>query len=125
MFRYLGQLKINTLGSVLTENRKLSEMKELTEHIVQIRKLCKANKVASLFAFGSITTDQFNSESDIDLIIDIDESDPLEYTDYYFAVKDELSNILKRPIDLLENKSLKNPFLREQIEQTKVLVYGK
>ncbi|MEP0710804.1 nucleotidyltransferase domain-containing protein [Algoriphagus sp.] len=100
-------------------------MKELTKHIDQIRALCKANKVATLFAFGSITSDKFTSESDIDLIIDIDENDPLEYTDHYFAVKDELSKILNRPIDLLENKSLKNSFLKKEIEQSKVLVYGR
>ncbi len=100
-------------------------MKELTNHIDQIRAICKANKVASLFAFGSVTTDKFNAESDIDLIIDIDENDPFDYTDHDYAVKDGLSKILKRPIDLLETKSLKNSFLKKEIEQSKVLVYGR
>ncbi|UZD22721.1 nucleotidyltransferase domain-containing protein [Algoriphagus halophytocola] len=100
-------------------------MNELTKHIDQIRELCEANKVASLFAFGSITTNKFNSDSDIDLIIDIDEKDPLNYSDYYFEVKDQLSKILKRPIDLLELKTLKNSFLKKEIEQSKVLVYGR
>jgi hypothetical protein len=33
--------------------------------------------------------------------------------------------LLKRKIDLLEQKAIKNPYLKQQIEKTKVLVYGK
>lgn len=41
--------------------------------------LCKTHHVKSLYAFGSSITDQFNDElSDIDLLIEIDEEDPLE-----------------------------------------------
>lgn len=93
-------------------------------HINKIKKLCAENKVRSLFAFGSVTNNQFNPESDIDLIVDIDSEDPLEYSDKYFNLKDELQKLLHRKIDLLENKSLKNPYLRKQIDETKVLIYG-
>ena len=44
--------------------------------LVQIQKLCKTNKVKSLFAFGSVTRDDFNENSDVDLVVDIDEKDP-------------------------------------------------
>ncbi|OYQ32075.1 hypothetical protein CHU92_14445 [Flavobacterium cyanobacteriorum] len=97
---------------------------ELASHINQIKKLCADNKVRSLFAFGSVTTDKFNPESDIDMIVDIDSEDPLEYSDRYFNLKEQLQKLLHRRIDLLENKSLKNPYLRKQIDETKVLIYG-
>jgi predicted nucleotidyltransferase len=62
-------------------------------------------------------------ESDVDLMVDFDTSDPLEYTDSYFDLKFELERILSRSIDLLENKAIKNPFLRASIDKSKILIY--
>ena len=101
------------------------QMNYLIDHINEIKRLCDKHNVKSLFAFGSVTTEAFTPQSDIDLLIDIDSSDPLDYTDNYFAVKFQLEKILKRQIDLLEQKSLRNPYLKKQIDQTKVRVYGR
>ncbi|MDB4922176.1 nucleotidyltransferase domain-containing protein [Mucilaginibacter sp.] len=100
-------------------------MSELKDHIEQIKQLCNAYHVKSLFAFGSVVSDKLNPTSDIDLIVDIDSKDPIDYSDNYFALKFQLESILKRPVDLLEDKALKNPFLKKQIDNTKVLVYGR
>jgi uncharacterized protein len=100
------------------------KMEELNRHIDQIKALCDTNKVKSLFAFGSVTTDRFRPESDIDLIVDIENIDPISYSDNYFNLKFELEQLLNREIDLLEQKAIKNPYLKQQIEKTKVLVYG-
>lgn len=78
----------------------------------------------NLFVFGSVLTPQFNENSDIDFIVDIDSTDPIDYANHYFALKFSLEDLLKRPIDLLENKAIKNPFLLQQIGHTKSLVYG-
>ena len=99
-------------------------MNELTRHIDQIRILCGTNKVKTLFAFGSVVTEDFNSESDIDLIVDIDERDPLTYSDSYFNLKFQLEQLFHRKVDLLEQKALKNPYLKEQIERTMIRIYG-
>jgi hypothetical protein len=48
----------------------------------QIRELCKANKVKSLFTFGSVTRNDYHESSDIDLVVDFDEQDPFRYTVY-------------------------------------------
>jgi len=100
-------------------------MEELKRNIDQIKALCDTNRVISLFAFGSVTTDRFKPKSDIDLVVDIEDNDPFSYSDSYFNLKFELEQLLEREIDLLEQKAIKNPFLKQQIEKTKVLVYGK
>jgi predicted nucleotidyltransferase len=97
----------------------------ISQCLEEIEKACIANRVKSLFAFGSVTSDKFNQDSDIDLIVDIEENNPLYYCDYYFDLKFKLEELLKKRIDLLEKKSLKNKYLVNQIEKTKVLVYGK
>ena len=100
-------------------------MKEISIHIEQIGKLCDEHDVKSLFAFGSAISGKLRADSDIDLIVDIDSKDPVEYSDNYFALKFQLENVFNRQIDLLEAKALKNPFLKKQIDKTKVLVYGR
>ena len=62
-------------------------MKEINLHIDQINQLCDANNVKSLFAFGSVTNNKFNADSDIDLVVEIAENDPLSYADNYFNLK--------------------------------------
>jgi predicted nucleotidyltransferase len=92
--------------------------------ISQIKKLCELNKVKSLFAFGSVIRDDFNDCSDVDLVVDIDETDPYKYTDLYFNIKDKLENIFKRQVDLLEERAINNRFFRQELEKTKVKIYG-
>jgi len=55
-----------------------------------------------------VLTDNFSSESDIDFVVDFDENDPIKYTDLYFQLKDKLEKILKRQIDLIEERGIKN-----------------
>jgi len=100
-------------------------MNELSDHLQQIKQLCKANNVRSLFAFGSVVANNLKPTSDIDLLVDIDADDPLVYSDHYFELKFQLENVLQRPIDLLEEKAIKNTFLKKQIDLNKVLVYGR
>jgi predicted nucleotidyltransferase len=100
-------------------------VKELNDHIDQIKQLCNEHNVKSLFAFGSVVSDKLKAESDIDLIVDIDSNDPIDYSDNYFDLKFQLENMLNRQIDLLEYKAIKNPYLKKQIDNTKVLIYGR
>lgn len=90
----------------------------------QIQKLCKNHKVRTLYSFGSVNTTRFTDDSDVDLMVDFNTTDPLEYSDNYFDLKFELEKILNRQIDLLESKAIKNPFLRENIDKSKILIYG-
>lgn len=88
----------------------------------QIRQLCRNLKVKSLYSFGSVNTSKFNKESDVDLMVDFITDDPIEYSENYFDLKFALEKILNRHIDLLENRGIKNPFLRDTINKSKVLI---
>ncbi|MEJ0056386.1 MAG: nucleotidyltransferase domain-containing protein [Bacteroidota bacterium] len=90
----------------------------------QIERLCKSYKVKSLYSFGSVNTPRFSDQSDVDFIVDFNTTDPLEYSENYFNLKFDLERILSRSVDLLENKATKNPFLRERIDRSKILIYG-
>jgi uncharacterized protein len=88
-----------------------------------INNLCVRHKVKRLYAFGSVLTDKFSDDSDIDLIVDFEPIDVENYADNYFDFKFSLQDIFKRPIDLLEEKALKNPFFKQAIKQHRKVVY--
>jgi len=96
----------------------------LTENIDRIKELCISYNVKSLFAFGSVCTDRFNEESDVDLLISFNPMEYGEYADTYFELAEKFENLLHRPVDLVTDKSLSNPYFIESINQTKTLIYG-
>ena len=100
-------------------------MEYISKYTTDITNLCKQYNVKTLYAFGSVLTKRFNSNSDIDLVVDIDESDPLNYAEYYFDIKFALEDLFNRPVDLLESKSIRNPLMREHIDNSKQLIYAK
>jgi hypothetical protein len=97
----------------------------LDSYIGEINNLCLKNKVKSLYVFGYVLTNRFSENSDIDLIVDIDSNDPFDYADSYFNLKFALQDLFKRPVDLLENKAIKNPYIRRNIEGSKSLIYAR
>lgn len=99
-------------------------MERLKTYSQDIIKLCKAHSVKSLYAFGSVLTENFNNDSDIDLIVDFAPINVEDYADNYFDFKFSLQDILKRPIDLLEEKAIKNPYFLKSVNQQRQLVYG-
>jgi len=92
-------------------------------NIDKIRDLCAKHKVGKLFAFGSVLTNKFKQDSDIDLIVDFKGVDLYDYADNYFDLKYSLENIFKRNVDLLEDKAINNPYLRQSIDSSKQLIY--
>ena len=90
-----------------------------------IKDLCKQYKVKSLYSFGSVNTSAFNEKSDIDLLIDFEPDISIEdYTDNFFSLREKFSNLFKRDIDLVTRRSLSNPFFIQDVEQSKLLIYG-
>ncbi len=95
----------------------------INKHIDKIIELCQKFNVIELSVFGSILTSSFNSNSDIDMIIKLDNHDPIDYADNYFNFKFALELLLKRKIDLLEYKTIKNKTFQSLVNHEKVLIY--
>ncbi len=99
-------------------------MDQLDKYLRDITRLCASHKVKNLYAFGSVLTNKFSEESDIDFLVDFDAIDLAQYADNYYDLKFSLEDILQRNIDLLEEKAIKNPYFLQAINQQKQLVYG-
>ena len=53
----------------------------------------------------------------------MEDMDPLEKGEKLLSLWDKLEDFFQRKVDLLTRKSLKNPFLLENIDKTKILLY--
>ncbi|MFZ2288024.1 MAG: nucleotidyltransferase domain-containing protein [Bacteroidales bacterium] len=98
-------------------------MNIIERNIDQIIRSCRLHKVRELYIFGSVLTDKFNDESDIDFLVEFKLLDIQEYFNNYMGFKEKLEAILKRPIDLVENQAVRNPIFRKVLDREKKLVY--
>lgn len=99
-------------------------MSIIEQNIEMILSLCETHKVRMLSVFGSVLTDRFNDESDIDFVVDFATMDIADYADNYLDMQMSLSQLLGREVDLLEDKAIRNPILRQNIDRTKQVIYG-
>ena len=99
-------------------------MKLIETNIQKIAALCKKYKVNKLFVFGSILTNRFNDNSDVDLVVSFNKAEVSDYFDNYFDFKYALEELFGREVDLLEEQTIKNPYLKKNVDTTKTLIYG-
>ncbi len=95
-----------------------------TEKLKELTRLLKTHKVKRAYAFGSVCTDKFTNESDIDLLIAFEDGlDPIEYGDLYWSLDETLPKLFGRPVDLITERQLRNPYFIKVLNKTKTAIY--
>jgi len=102
----------------------LCSVKLIEINIARIIELCKRYRVKTLYVFGSILTTRFSDSSDVDMEVDFNEMPLEEYVENYLDLKEALEKLFGRDVDLLESKAIQNPILRNNINNSRKLVYG-
>lgn len=99
---------------------------EILKRLTDFRSLCQIHEVKYLYAFGSSVTDKFDpTNSDIDLLVEIDDADPIERGEKLISLWDSFEQFFHRKVDLLTDSSIRNPYLRKNIDSTKILIYDR
>ena len=99
-------------------------MIDLDKYKIGLINICEDNHVIKkLYIFGSALTSRFHAESDIDILVETTDIQPEEKGEKLINLWDDLELLFNRKIDLLTENSLRNPFLRQEIEQTRKLIY--
>ncbi|HEX7365740.1 MAG TPA: nucleotidyltransferase domain-containing protein [Pelobium sp.] len=94
-------------------------------YLPQIVRLLKAHKIANACVFGSVLTQKFDVTSDVDFIVNLEEGiEPAEAGTHLWNLHDDLRLLLNRDVDILTERSLKNPYLIQEINNTKLPIYG-
>ena len=98
-------------------NAKLSLPKE------KIEEFCLRWKIDEFSLFGSALREDFDLDSDIDILVSLSEDADLDLYDW-IAMIEELKEIFGREVDLVEKSTLKNPFRRHAILTNREIVYA-
>jgi predicted nucleotidyltransferase len=99
-------------------------MTSIKEKYSEFLDLCRSHSVSKIYAFGSSVTNHFNPHtSDIDLIVTLDISDPADRGEALLSLWDKLESFFNRKVDLLTEESIRNPYLKSNINRTKKLIY--
>lgn len=99
-------------------------MKFSNEQIRDITKACKTFSVRYLYVFGSYASGDFTDKSDVDFLVEFNRDGYEGAFDQYLDLKAELENILKRNVDLVCLRSVRNQVFKREAEATKEIVYA-
>ena len=91
-------------------------------NVIQI---LKDHNVRSAYLFGSVLTDRFNKDSDVDFLVDYDSSmQSMERGESLLNLQIALEDEIHRDVDIVTAYTLKNPYFIEALNQTKYHIYG-
>lgn len=88
----------------------------------QIKMYFKDKPVLKAYLFGSYSREQASSDSDIDILVELDYSQKIGLK--FFQMQTELEKILNQKVDLISNEAL-SPLIRPQVIRDRKLVYKK
>jgi uncharacterized protein len=85
----------------------------------QLASFCRRHAIHRLAVFGSVLRSDFRDESDVDVLVEFapGRSPGLAF----FGMQEELSGILRRPVDLHTPNSLSRYFRDEVLSEAEVL----
>lgn len=90
----------------------------------ELAELCRRYHVRRLLLFGSATGQEFDPErSDFDFVVDFEAHPDLDAWKQYAGFAEDLEALLRRPVDLVEGHMIRNPYFREAVEESQVLLY--
>jgi len=92
--------------------------------VESIRKACHSFDVKDLHLFGSVAKGEATEESDADFVVTFLHDQIEGSFRRYMGLKNELEHIMECTVDLLCYKAIRNPYFREEIDETKVALYG-
>jgi len=91
----------------------------------EIVQLCRTYRVRRLDVFGSATREDFDpTRSDVDLLVEFEPDPRLNAFHRYMDLREELSRLLGRPVDLVMPSAVQNRYFRQEIEATREPLYA-
>jgi predicted nucleotidyltransferase len=97
-------------------------MIDLDKYQHKIEAVCKELSLLRLDLIGSATRCDFSPKSDIDVLVTFRGDESLFKR--YFALKEKLEEIFGRPVDVIEERAISNPYFRKAVEKDRIKIYG-
>lgn len=88
-----------------------------------IAELCRQLKVERLDLFGSAATDDFSPASDVDVLV-VFQHEGDELFNRFFDLKEGLESLFDRPVDVVIEASVTNPYFKASIDEKRRTLYA-
>ena len=98
----------------------------VAERADELERLCRLHRVQRLDLFGSAATGGYRPDaSDLDFLVEFKptESDRV-YANAYFGLLEGLQDLFGRPVDLVVESTIDNPYFRESVEESRTPLYA-
>ena len=100
-------------------------LREIEQRRSEVQALCRRFGVRRLDLFGSAASDRDKVQArDLDFLVDFGDLPPKEYAEAYFGLREALEQLFSRPVDLVTGPSIRNPFFKQRLEQTRSVLYA-
>jgi len=97
----------------------------ITSRREEIAELCRKHHVLRLAIFGSAVRDDFDpARSDVDVLVCFDPVAFPKYLDHYVDLRSGLESLFHRPVDLLQEGVIRNPYRLKSIREDQVELYA-
>lgn len=90
----------------------------------KITEFCQRWQILEFALFGSVLRDDFRADSDVDVLVTLSPDKKWSLFDL-MDIQNELELMFGRSVDLLEKRSLKNPFRKAEIMRTYQVIYAR
>jgi predicted nucleotidyltransferase len=95
-------------------------------HRDEVAALCRQSGARRLDIFGSAARGDFDpATSDLDFLVEFEDVPPARYAQAYFSLKEGLERLFGRPVDLVTDSGLANPYFRDRIASESRNVYAR
>jgi len=97
----------------------------IDRNLDEIASLCRRYRVRKLAAFGSILRTDFDPlKSDADFLVEFEPAPAMDRMKSYFALREALAVLLSRPVDLVEDGAIRNPYILHNLSQHQQVLYA-
>jgi predicted nucleotidyltransferase len=91
----------------------------------ELKMLCRRYGVTRLEVFGSATRADFDeNQSDIDLMVHFRNEEAKGLFNRYWALAEELEKVFGRPVELLTERMIRNPYFRAAVDAERQTLYA-
>ncbi len=107
------------------EPRAALALPEIEPHGAELEAICRHYHVLRLELFGSAATGTSRAGGgDLDFLVEFEARPPCGYADAYFGLLESLERLFGRPVDLVVDSAITNPYFLQSVDETRALVYA-
>src|SRR5215212_7806658 len=97
----------------------------IQQHQTQLLELCRKYDVRRMDLIGSATRPDFDPDrSDLDFVVEFNNFTVANAADRYLGLMLDLEDLFGRRIDLVSYPAIRNPFFKQVVDNTRVMLYA-